>query len=163
MQTLLASVAQNKLQNNIKCKITTKQQKMMKTVMYFAQVITIVIVGTCILLVATSAMCFASGNTGKGSNAVNNPAKVNVAAPTDTDSVALSICEELLEKSKELGFLDERGIQRFEELKGMHSVSAYMELIEECENEESYYDTITGEDVWERYVYDVLDPRGLAD
>lgn len=55
------------------------------------------------------------------------------------------------------GILDEGGKKCYHALIASNaSLAQYMELVEECEREESFYDTVGGTDEWEKYVTVVL-------
>lgn len=137
----------------------------MNNLYYFAKCITIVICGTAALMIGVSLMCNCSGKS-----AQTYAAKVDTTAYTqahdivnDTDKVQLKICESLLDECVNAGILDYKGVCAYREISHNPSVSRYMELIDECEREENFYDTIGSGDTWCLYVHYVLDPRGLAD
>lgn len=82
---------------------------------------------------------------------------------SDTDTAQLAMCERVLNECAKYGVLDAKGVQVYNRLKPKKSVSAYIELITECEREENFYDTIGSGDEWCNYVWHVLEPRGLAE
>lgn len=78
----------------------------------------------------------------------------------DTCAVQLRICEKLLDECAEAGILDKRGIKVYKKIAKHPSVEKYIELIEECENESTFYDTVGEGDAWCDYCDFVLTPRG---
>lgn len=135
---------------------------------YSMQVFAITICSTCALMVAVYMLC---GCSSKANNTATVDARLyNVTTPdtisdvvNDTDAKQLKVCESLLNECAKCGILDAKGIQAFNELKTKKSVSAYIELITECECEENFYDTVGSGDTWCCYVWYVLEPRGLAE
>lgn len=139
----------------------------MNNLYYFVKCMAIVMCGTAALLVGTSMLCNCTHST-----AQTYAAKASVADTTctmahdivnDTDKVQLKICEDLLDECVNAGILDYKGVLAYRKISHNPSVSRYMELIDECEREENFYDTIGSGDTWCLYVHYVLDPRGLAD
>lgn len=82
-----------------------------------------------------------------------------------SDSVEhqLATCERLLDECVRDSMLDDNGVQMYHTIRKNPSVERYIELISECEREESFYDTIGEGDAWLEYVVGVLEPRGLVD
>ena len=78
----------------------------------------------------------------------------------DTCAVQLRICEKLLDECAEAGVLDKRGVQVYKKIAKHPSVEKYIELIYECEQEDSFYDTVGEGDTWCDYCDLVLSPRG---
>ena len=141
----------------------------MNKLYYFMQVLTIVICGTCALMVAVSVLCSCTATADK--NNVQTDARLYTAATpetlsdvvNDTAAAQLAICEQVLNECVECGLLDTNGVKAYNRLKAQKSVAAYIELIAECEQEENLYDTIGSGDTWCNYVWHVLEPRDLAE
>lgn len=91
-----------------------------------------------------------------------SPAKKNVecGVMNDHNPIQIATCEKLLDECVECGILDRNGQKVYRKIKNSPSVSRYMELIEECENEENFYDTVGEGDAWCDYCDYVLSPRG---
>lgn len=69
----------------------------------------------------------------------------------------IEITQAVLRVAYKDGILDEGGKKCYHALIASNaSLAAYMELVEECEREESFYDTVGGTDEWEKYVTVVL-------
>lgn len=70
----------------------------------------------------------------------------------------IEITQAVLRVAYKDGILDEGGKKCYHALliANNASLAAYMELVEECEREESFYDTVGGTDEWEKYVTVVL-------
>ena len=138
----------------------------MNNLYYFAKCMAITICGTAVLMVGASLICNCSH---KSTHTYAAKADTMVAYPqahdivSDTNKVQLNICERLLDECVNAGILDYNGVRAYREITHNPSVSRYMELIDECEREENFYDTIGSGDTWCQYVQYVLDPRGLAD
>ena len=135
---------------------------------YLMQVLTITICSTCAVMVAVSILCSCTTSTANSATVTN--ARLYTAAASETFSdvvcdtaVQLAMCERILDGCAEHGILDARGVQVYGRLKEQKSVTAYIELIAECEREENFYDTIGSGDEWCNYVWHVLEPRGLAE
>lgn len=79
--------------------------------------------------------------------------------PSDTDSAQIAICQKLLTECAECGILDKAGKRVFKQINRHPSVSRYMELIDECTNEDSFADTVMEGDTWQEYVEYVITPR----
>lgn len=77
----------------------------------------------------------------------------------DDDSVQISVCKALLNECAECGILDANGIKAFNGIKANPSVNRYMELIDECEQEENFGDTVAEGDAWCDYLQLVIEPR----
>lgn len=90
------------------------------------------------------------------------PAKKNVeyGVMYDTNPIQIATCEKLLDECVACGILDSKGIKAYRKIAKRPSVARYMELIEECENEENFYDTVGEGDAWCDYCDYVLAPRG---
>lgn len=90
------------------------------------------------------------------------PAKKNVeyGVMSDTNPIQIATCEKLLDECVTCGILDSKGIKAYRKIAKRPSVARYMELIEECENEENFYDTVGEGDAWCDYCDYVLAPRG---
>ena len=58
-------------------------------------------------------------------------------------------CVDVLNMCEHDGILDARGVEAYHR---MSTIDEYVELIEECENEECFNDVIAGTDAYERYV-----------
>ena len=78
----------------------------------------------------------------------------------DTNPIQVIICEKLLDECVRCGILDNGGIRAYERIRRCPSVSWYMELVDECEKEDIFYDTVGGGDTWCDYCEYVLAPRG---
>lgn len=137
----------------------------MKNLTYFAQCMAIVICGTAALLVGSSMLCYCSSKPVQPVVCAVDTTTYEQAHDivSDTDKVQLNICERLLDECVEAGILDYKGVCAYRKISHNPSVSRYMELIDECESKENFYDTIGSGDTWCLYVHYVLDPRGLAD
>lgn len=79
--------------------------------------------------------------------------------PSDTDSTQIAICQKLLNECAECGILDKAGKRVFKQINRHPNVSRYMELIDECTNEDSFADTVMEGDAWQNYVEYVIVPR----
>lgn len=79
--------------------------------------------------------------------------------PSDTDSAQIAICQQLLKECAECGILDKAGQRVFKSINKHPNVSRYMELIDECTNEDSFADTVMEGDTWQEYVEYVITPR----
>lgn len=90
------------------------------------------------------------------------PAKKNVeyGIMSDTNPIQIATCEKLLDECVACGILDGKGVKAYRKIAKRPSVARYMELIEECENEENFYDTVGEGDAWCDYCDYVLAPRG---
>lgn len=136
----------------------------MNNLYYFAKCMAITICGTAALMVGISMFCNCNGKSAQTCTAM---ADTTYATAHDivnaTDKVQLRICESLLDECMNAGILDYKGVCAYRKISHNPSVSRYMELIDECEREENFYDTIGSGDTWCLYVHYVLDPRGLAD
>lgn len=90
------------------------------------------------------------------------PAKKNVeyGVMNDHNPIQIATCERVLDECVECGILDYKGVKAYRKIAKHPSVARYMELIEECENEESFYDTVGEGDAWCDYCDYVLSPRG---
>ncbi len=90
------------------------------------------------------------------------PAMQNVAygVMSDTNPIQIATCEKLLDECVEAGILDRKGVKVYRKIAKHPSVARYMELIEECENENTFYDTVGEGDAWCDYCDYVLTPRG---
>lgn len=90
------------------------------------------------------------------------PAKKNVeyGVMNDHNPIQIATCEKVLDECVECGILDYKGVKAYRKIAKHPSVDRYMELIEECENEESFYDTVGEGDAWCDYCDYVLSPRG---
>ena len=58
-------------------------------------------------------------------------------------------CKGVLDLCEHDGILDARGVEAYHR---MSTIDEYVELIQECENEECFNDVIAGTDAYERYV-----------
>lgn len=128
----------------------------MKELVYLLQCTTIVVCGTCALLVGSSVACGCNHPTAKTDSVAVIKADAN-----DTDSLQIDICKRLLSECVDANILDAYGADVFYRINENPSVSRYMGLIEECEAEENFYDTVGSGDTWLQYCQYVLDPRGL--
>lgn len=137
----------------------------MNNLYYFAKCMTIVICGTAALMIGVSLMCNCSSKPAQTYTAKADTITYEQSheVVSDTDKVQLNICERLLDECAEAGILDYKGVCAYRKISHNPSVSRYMELIDECEYEENFYDTVGSGDTWCLYVHYVLDPRGLAD
>lgn len=90
------------------------------------------------------------------------PAKKNVeyGIMNDHNPIQIAACEKVLDECVECGILDYKGVKAYRKIAKHPSVARYMELIEECENEESFYDTVGEGDAWCDYCDYALSPRG---
>lgn len=77
----------------------------------------------------------------------------------DTDSVQVSVCQAMLQECAECGILDASGVKCFQSINAHPSVNRYMELIDECTQEENFYDTVAEGDAWCDYLNLVIEPR----
>lgn len=125
----------------------------MKNFIYILQCVVIVAYGACALMVGVSMACSCNAHT------TPEPTTINA----DSVKQQLAICEQLLDECVEDSVLDDKGIQAYNTIRKNPSVERYIELIGECEREESFYDTIGEGDAWLDYVVGVLEPRGLVD
>ena len=82
---------------------------------------------------------------------------------SDNNPIQIAICEQVLNGCIEADILDRKGVKVYRKIAKHPSVARYMELIEECENETVFYDTVGECDAWLDYCDYVLAPRGLAD
>lgn len=142
----------------------------MNKLYYLMQVLTIVICSTCALMVAVAMLCSCTAATNKNNVQTVDARLYTAATPetlsdviNDTAAVQLAICERVLNECAKCDLLDTKGVQAYNRLKAQKSVTAYIELITECEQEENFYDTIGSGDAWCNYVWHVLEPRGLAE
>ena len=137
----------------------------MNNLYYFVKCMTIVICGTAALMIGVSLMCNCSSKPAQTytTKADTITYEQSHEVVSDTDKVQLNICERLLDECAEAGILDYKGVCAYRKISHNPSVSRYMELIDECECEENFYDTVGSGDTWCLYVHYVLDPRGLAD
>lgn len=124
----------------------------MKNLTYILQCVVIVAYGACALMVGVSMACSCNAQ------ATPEPTTINA----DSVKQQLAICERLLDECVEDSVLDDKGIQAYNTIRKNPSVERYIELIGECECEESFYDTIGEGDAWLDYVVSVLEPRGLV-
>lgn len=85
---------------------------------------------------------------------------VELGVFSDTNRIQLATCEKLLDECVEAGILDKRGVKAYRKIAKHPSVSRYMELIDECVNENTFYDTVGEGDAWCDYCDYVLSPRG---
>lgn len=90
------------------------------------------------------------------------PAKKNVeyGIMSDHNPIQIAACEKVLDECVACGILDSKGVKAYHKIAKHPSVARYMELIEECENEENFYDTVGEGDAWCDYCDYVLSPRG---
>lgn len=82
---------------------------------------------------------------------------------SDSNPIQIAICEQVLNACIEAEILDSKGVKIYRKIAKNPSVTRYMELIEECESEVVFYDTVGELDAWLDYCDQVLAPRGLAD
>lgn len=70
------------------------------------------------------------------------------------------LCIKLLDECTECGILDEAGIKRYNEIKNGEGLGLadYMELIEECKQEEMFFDTVGEGDAYWQWKEDVYEP-----
>lgn len=90
------------------------------------------------------------------------PAKKNVefGVMNDHNPIQIAACEKVLDECVGCGILDYKGVKAYRKIAKHPSVARYMELIEECENEDNFYDTVGEGDAWCDYCDYVLSPRG---
>lgn len=79
--------------------------------------------------------------------------------PSDTDPIQIAICKRLLRECAQCGILDNAGVCALNRINEHPSVSRYMELIDECTNEDNFADTVMEGDTWQEYVERVIIPR----
>lgn len=111
-------------------------------------------------------------NTTCPTYAVHNDIAINPTIATknlaygimsDSNPIQIAFCEQVLDACVEAEMLDCKGMKTYRKIAKHPSVTRYMELIEECENETTFYDTVGEVDAWFDYCDYVLVPRGLAD
>lgn len=129
----------------------------MKNLVYATQCMAIVVC----LTFASFVGCSANGNQISTTPHKTDSVAVIKADANDTDSLQLDICKRLLSECVDANILDAYGADVFYRINKNPSVSRYMELIEECESEDNFYDTVGSGDTWLQYCQYVLDPRGL--
>lgn len=122
----------------------------MRNLVHLLQCVAIIVCGTCAVMVGTSVACYSHPNT-----TVIQPH----ATISDTDSLQLDICKRLLGECVDANILDAYGTDMFYQITKHPSVSRYMELIDECEAEDNFYDTVGSGDTWREYGEYVLAPR----
>ena len=128
----------------------------MKNLVYATQCMAIV---AC-LAFASFIGCSANGN--QISTTPHNTDSVAKIKPiSDTDSLQLDVCKRLLSECVAANILDAYGLYVYYGIVKNPSVAKYMELIEECEREENFYDTVGSGDTWLEYCQYVLEPRGM--
>ena len=122
----------------------------MRNLVHLLQCVAIIVCGTCAVMVGTSVACYSHPNT-----TVTQPH----TPISDTDSLQLDICKRLLSECVDANILDAYGTDMFYQITKHPSVSRYMELIDECEVEDNFYDTVGSGDTWREYGEYVLAPR----
>lgn len=78
------------------------------------------------------------------------------SAANDTNAVQIKVCQTVLNECVECGILDAKSVAK---INAVPSVNNYMELIDECAENDIFYDTVAEGDAWCIYVETVLQPR----
>lgn len=78
----------------------------------------------------------------------------------DYDSIQIAACEKVLDECVKCEILDDKGVEVYRKIAENPSVARYVELIEECTMEDTFYDTVGEGDAWCDYCDYVLAPRG---
>lgn len=92
-----------------------------------------------------------------GSNYAEDYHEMITRAEQAQVSNKIQYAQAVLMQAHKDGFLDDAGYKRFCSLRANNAALAYyVELIEECEREESFYDVVGSTDVWEAYATNVL-------
>lgn len=116
----------------------------MKTLKIFA--LAVIVMACASVVAAQVTMCVAI--SGLKSEAVTT-------VPTDTAKAVL--CEAVLDGCVEAGLLDEAGKVCYDSIKVTRNVAAYMELIDEAQMEDCFYDTVGETDEWLDYILYVVE------
>lgn len=82
-------------------------------------------------------------------------AMVHITA-NQVKAMRLAICEGVLDECAKCGVLDSKGVARYKQLRKQQSLAQYVELINECESEDAFYDTVGETDTYQDYVDNVL-------
>lgn len=117
------------------------------------------VVFLCAMLALTSCGKESKGYPARMVAQENMSCMADTVMPSDTDSTQIAICQKLLNECAECGILDKAGKRVFKSINRHPSVSRYMELIDECTNEDSFADTVMEGDTWQDYVEYVIVPR----